>query len=148
MSISLSQAETVVEGALAKARELGLPPVSVAVLDAGGHLKAMQREDGVAFLRASVCQAKAWGALALGASSRHFAARYTDDILQRGFLDALGESPRERIVTLPGGVLIQDSDGRLLGAVGVAGAASEDDEACAVAAIEASGLTADLDSAR
>lgn len=148
MSISLSQAETAVEGALAKARELGLPPVSVAVLDSGGHLKAMQREDGVAFLRATVCQAKAWGALALGASSRHFAERYSDHLLQRGFMNAMGGSPRERIVPLPGGVLIREPDGRLLGAIGVAGAASEDDEACAVAGIEAAGLAADLDSTR
>ena len=148
MSISLSQAETVVEGALAKARELGLPPVSVAVLDAGGHLKAMQREDGVAFLRATVCQAKAWGALALGASSRHFAQRYADDALQRGFISTMGGGPRERIVPLPGGVLIRNRDGRLLGAVGVAGAASEDDEACAVAGIESAGLSADLNSTR
>lgn len=148
MNISLSQAESVVEGALAKARELGLPPVSVAVLDSGGHLKSMQREDGVAFFRATVCQAKAWGALALGASSRHYAERYSKDILQRGFINAVGGSSRERIVPLPGGVLIRDRDGGLLGAVGVAGAASEDDEACAVAGIEASGLSADLDSTR
>jgi uncharacterized protein GlcG (DUF336 family) len=148
MSISLSQAETVVEGALAKARELGLPPVSVAVLDAGGYLKAMQREDGVAFLRATVCQAKAWGALALGASSRHFAERYAGDALQRGFISAMGGGPRERVVPLPGGVLIRDGGGKLLGAVGVAGAASEDDEACAIAGIESADLSADLESTR
>lgn len=148
MSISLSQAEAVVEGALAKARELGLPPLSIAVLDSGGHLKAMQRQDGVAFLRAAICEAKAWGALALGASSRHFAERYASDTLQRGFMNALGGNTRERIVPLPGGVLIRDGDGRLLGAVGVAGAASEDDEACAVAGIEVCGLVADLDSRR
>lgn len=148
MSISLSQAESVVEGALAKARELGLPPVSVAVLDSGGHLVAMQRQDGVAFLRAAVCEAKAWGALALGASSRHFAARYAGDALQRGFMNAMGGRARERIVPLPGGVLIRDGDGRLLGAVGVAGAASQDDEACAIAGITACGLVADLDSER
>ena len=146
--IRLSQAEIIVEGALAKARELGLPPLSVAVLDAGGHLKAMQRQDGVAFLRATVCQAKAWGALALGASSRHFAERYAGDALQRGFISALGGASRERIVPLPGGVLIRDRQGRLVGAVGVAGAASEDDEACAIAGIEAAELNADLDSTR
>ena len=148
MSISLSQAETIVEGALARARELGLPPLSVAVLDAGGHLKAMQRQDGVAFLRATVCQAKAWGALALGASTRHFAERYAGDTLQRGFISAIGGSSKERIVPLPGGVLIRDRRGRLLGAVGVAGAASEDDETCAIAGVKAAGLSADLDSTR
>ncbi|HSS64740.1 MAG TPA: heme-binding protein [Gammaproteobacteria bacterium] len=148
MNISLSQAEAVVEAALAKARELGLPPVSVGVLDSGGHLISMQREDGVAFLRATVCQAKAWGALALGASSRHFAERYSGDALQRGFINTLGGSARERIVPLPGGVLVRGPDGRVLGAVGVAGAASEDDEKCAIAGIEASGLSADLDSTR
>ena len=148
MNISLTQAEKIIEAAIAKARELGLPPVGVAVLDAGGHLKSLQREDGVAFLRATVCQAKAWGALALGASSRHLAERYTNDELQRGFMNALAGSGAQRIVPLPGGVLIRDGEGLLLGAVGVAGAASEDDETCAVAAIEACGLTADLDSER
>lgn len=148
MSISLSQAETIVEGALAKGRELGLPPLSVAVLDSGGHLTSMQRDDGVAFLRATVCQAKAWSALALGASSRHFAERYAGDALQRGFINTTGFSARERIVPLPGGILIRDDSGRLLGAVGVAGAASEDDEACALAGVEAAGLRADLDSTR
>lgn len=148
MTISLSQAEMIVESALARGRQLGLPPLSVAVLDSGGYLKSLQREDGVAFLRATVCQAKAWGALALGASTRHFAERYASDALQRGFINAMGAAPRERIVPLPGGVLIRNQSGRLLGAVGVAGAASEDDEACAVAGVEASGLRADLDSTR
>lgn len=148
MSISLAQAERLIDAALGAGRERGLPPLSVAVLDAFGHLKALQREDGVAFLRATVCQAKAWGALALGASSRHLAGRYAGDELQRGFLGALGSGGRERVVPLPGGVLIRDEAGRLTGAVGVAGAASEDDEACAVAGIEACGLVADLTSTR
>lgn len=148
MSISLSQCETVARAAFDKARELGLPPLSVAVLDAGGHLKLLERQDGVAFYRATVCQAKAWGALALGASTRHFAERYAKDSLQRGFLQALGAAPRERIIPLAGGVLIRDGEHRLLGAAGVAGGASEDDEACAVAGIEACGLVADLTSIR
>ena len=148
MSISLSQCDAIIEATLADARARSLPPVGVAVLDAGGHLKALRAEDGLAFLRAKVCRAKAWGALALGASSRHFAARYSNDELQRGFMNALADGPAESIVPLPGGVLIRDDAGTLLGAVGVAGAASEDDEACAVAGIEASGLVPDLESTR
>lgn len=148
MSLTLSQSQTIVAGAISKARELGLPPLAVAVLDTGGHLISLEREDGVAFLRASVCRSKAWGALALGASSRHFAGRYAGDELQRGFMNALGNDPHERIVPLPGGVLIRNEKGELLGAVGVAGGASEDDEACAIAGIEACGLKADLTSKR
>ena len=148
MSLSLSQSETILDAALGKARELGLPPVGVAVLDAGGYLKAMRGEDGLAFLRADICRAKAWSALALGASSRHFAERYAGDELQRGFMNAMGNGPAERIVPLPGGVLIRNEAGELMGAVGVAGAASEDDEACAVAGIEACGLKPDLTSTR
>jgi len=148
MSLSLSQSEAIIDAAISRARELGLPPLAVAVLDAGGHLKRLEREDGVAFLRASICRSKAWGALALGASSRHFADRYAGDPLQRGFMNALGNGPAERIVPLPGGVLIRNEAGTLMGAVGVAGGASEDDEACAVAGIEACGLKADLTSKR
>lgn len=148
MSISLEQSETIVGAALRKAREIGLPPVAVAVLDAGGHLKCLQREDGVAFLRADICRGKAWGALALGASSRHFADRYANDVLQRGFIGSLAGGTPVSVIPLPGGVLIRDGGGALMGAVGVAGAASEDDEACAIAGIEACGLNPDLESTR
>jgi uncharacterized protein GlcG (DUF336 family) len=138
--LTLEQANRLIEAALARARELSLPPVAVAVLDDGGHLKALQREDGVSFLRVQICQAKAWGALGLSSDSRGIAERYAQDILQQGFITALNAMSGGRVIPLPGGVLIRDPSGRVIGAVGVAGAASDDDEACARAGIEAIGL--------
>lgn len=138
--LTLELANRLIEAALRRARELSLPPVAVAVLDDGGHLKALQREDGVSFLRVQVCQAKAWGALGMGANSHTIAERYRQGGLQEGFIDALNAMTGGRVVPLPGGVLIHDESGRVLGAVGIAGAASDDDETCARAGIEAVGL--------
>lgn len=138
--LTLTQANRVIEGALARARALELPPVAVAVLDAGGHLKALQREDGVSFLRVRICQAKAWGALGLAEDSRRIAERYSGDELQRGFVNALNAMSGGGLIPLPGGVLIHDAAGRTLGAVGVAGAPSDRDEACAFAGVTAAGL--------
>lgn len=135
--LSLDQANRLIAGSLYKAREMGLPPISVAVLDAGGHLKAMQREDGQSFLRAQICQAKAWGALALGTDSRHIADRYEQELRQQGLIDALNSMSDGKVIPLPGGLLIQNQAGETLGAVGVAGALSEQDEQCALAGIYA-----------
>lgn len=79
--LTLQQANQLIHAALALAREMNLPPVAVAVLDSGGHLKALQREDGVTFLRVRICQAKAWGALGLAQDSRQKAERYDQDNL-------------------------------------------------------------------
>jgi len=138
--LTLEQANSLIEAALATARTMQLPPVAVAVLDAGGHLKSLQREDGVSFLRVQICQAKAWGALGLATDSRNIAERYDQDNLQQGFINALNAMSGGRLIPLPGGVLIRDQSGQTLGAVGVAGAASDKDEACALAGIKAIGL--------
>jgi uncharacterized protein GlcG (DUF336 family) len=137
--LSLDQANRLIEAALGMARNMDLPPLAVAVLDAGGHLKALQREDGVSFLRVQVCQAKAWGALGLAIDSREIADRYQQDELQRGFINALNAMSGGRMIPLPGGVLIHDTSGQTLGAVGVAGGPSDKDEICALAGIEAIG---------
>ena len=140
--LSLEQANRLIAGVFAEAARRGLPPLAAAVLDAGGHLKAMQRQDGLSFLRADICQAKAWGALAMGTDSRHLADRFTQDAQQQGFIQALNAMSGGRIITLPGGVLMIDGDGDVVGALGVAGGPSEEDEACALAAVEAVGLHA------
>lgn len=140
--ITLEQANELIAGVFSAAGDAGLPPIAVAVLDSGGHLKAMQRQDGLSFLRARICQAKAWGALALGTDSRHLSDRFAGDLRQQGFMQALNAMSDGGIVPLPGGVLIRDADGAILGAIGVAGAASEQDEACAIAAVRAIGLCA------
>jgi uncharacterized protein GlcG (DUF336 family) len=139
-SLSLEQSNRIIEAALRRARELELPPLGVAVLDPGGHLIALQREDGLSFLRVRICQAKAWGALAMGTDSRALAERYGQDLLQQGFIDALNTMSAGGVIPLPGGVLIRDDQNRLLGAVGIAGGPSDQDEACARYGIESVGL--------
>ena len=142
--LTLKQANQLTEAALSMARHLNLPPVAVAVLDTGGHLKVLQREDGVSFLRVQVCQAKAWGALGLATNSRQIGERYNQDNFQQGFIIALNTMSGGGLIPLPGGVLIYDESGHLMGAVGVSGAASDDDEACAVAGINAIEMKTDL----
>lgn len=138
--LTLDQANRLIADTFAEAARLGLPPIAVAVLDQGGHLKALQRQDGLSFLRADICRAKAWGALAMGSDSRALAQRFGADPLQQAFLQALSAMSGGGIVPLPGGVRFSDPAGEPLGAIGVAGAASEQDEACALAAIRAGGL--------
>lgn len=140
--LSLSQASALIDAVFAEAAARGLPPLAAAVLDSGGHLKAMQRQDNLSFLRAQVCQAKAWGALGLGTDSARLAERFESDARQRGFMMALNAMSGGGVVPLPGGVVVRDPDGTVLGALGVAGAASEEDEACALAAVRALGLVA------
>lgn len=140
--LTLDQANRLISGVFAEAARLRLPPLAVAVLDSGAHLKAMQRQDGLSFLRADICQAKAWGALAMGTDSRHLAKRFTQDANQQGFIQALNGMSGGRVMPLPGGVLIHAPQGDVIGALGVAGAASDQDEACAIAAILGCGLGA------
>ena len=133
-------ADALIAAVFDEAARLDLPPLAVAVLDSGGHLKAMQRQDGLSFMRADICQAKAWGALAMGVDTRQLATRVEQDEQQRGFIQALNTMTAGRMIPLPGGVLVRNRAGELLGAVGVAGAASDQDELCALAAIERVGL--------
>lgn len=143
--ITLEQANRIIEGALKEARRLELPKVCVSVVDAGGHLLALQREDGCTFLRAQVSPAKAWGAVATGTNSRDICARYERAPREQGFINGLNALTGGQVVTLPGGVLVFDSDGRVCGAVGISGAASEDDERCALAGIAAAGLRSNIE---
>lgn len=130
-SIDLEAANRVIAAALAKARALGLPPIGCAVLDAGGHLKAFQAEDGLAFIRVGVCSSKAWGALGLGIDSVKIAERYVSGGPNPGFINGLNAMTGGRVVPLAGGVLIRNGDGTVIGAVGVSGALPEEDEECA-----------------
>ena len=144
MSIPFDKARTIVDTALAKARAMGCAPLAVAVLDAGGHLKAFGREDGAGIIRPQIATGKAWGALGMGMGSRAFARRLADNPQQQGaFFAALGAMSEGRVVPVPGGVLVRDAGRAILGAVGISGDTSDKDEACAVAGIEAAGLVAD-----
>ena len=140
-NVTLAQASTIVDTALAKGRELKLHPLTVVVLDAGGHLVAMKREDKSGILRTQIATGKAWGTLGMGFGGREFARRAAAG--GGLFLTALMEASEGRVVPAPGGVLIRDAAGAVIGAVGISGDTSEKDEACAVAGIAAAGLAAD-----
>ena len=138
--ITLEQASRIVDGALAHGRELDCAPLTVAVLDPGGHPVALKREDASGILRPQIAHAKAWGALGMGFGTRELQRRVEH---AAAFVDALSAVSAGRVVPVPGGVLVRDHDGRLLGAVGISGDTSERDEACAVRGIEGAGLVAD-----
>ncbi len=138
--LTLAQASTIVDKALEHGRAVKFKPLAVAVLDAGGHLMAFKREDGASILRPQIAQGKAWGTLGMGFGGREFARR-----VQSGpaFLTALMVASEGKVVPAPGGVLIRAADHSIVGAVGISGDTSENDEACAVVGIKAAGLVPD-----
>ena len=138
--LSLQQANRIIDEVLKAAHEKSMPPLAVAVLDSGAHLKALQREDGVSFLRVQIAQAKAWGSLAMAVNSASIADRYNQDELQKGFINALNTMTDGRVVPLAGGVLVKNDEGEVIAAVGAAGGVSSEDEACVIKGIEAAGL--------
>lgn len=135
--ITLDRAEAIVAAARAHGRQLRLKPLSVAVLDAGGHLLAFQREDGASTLRPQIAIAKAAGALALGISSRRIAEMAEE---RPSFVASLGPIAPHGIVPAAGGVIVVDGGGLAIGAVGITGDTSDNDEACALAALMSVGL--------
>jgi len=140
-TLSLDQAAAIVDSALDKARETACGPMTVAVLDAGGHLVAFKREDRSGILRPQIAQAKAWGVLGMGVGARTLALRAD---AAPAFFSALTDVSQGRIVPVAGGVLIRNAEKQVIGAVGVSGDHPEKDEACAVSGIEFVGLTADV----
>jgi uncharacterized protein GlcG (DUF336 family) len=135
--ITLDSAQTIVSGALKEARSLALKPISVAVLDAGGHMIAFAREDGSSNLRPQIATAKASGALALGVSSRTIGEMAIE---RPTFINAAAGLNPAGIVPAAGGVLVRDAGGAVIGAVGVTGDTSDNDELAALAGIAAAGL--------
>jgi uncharacterized protein GlcG (DUF336 family) len=140
MSVKLAQASTIVDVALKTGRDTNCAPLTVAVLDVGGHLIAFKREDKSGLLRFDIAFGKAWGALGMGFGSRTLASRAAKT---PQFFTMLAAASEGRMVTNPGGVLIRDAAGDVIGAVGISGDTSDKDEACAIAGIAAAGLKAD-----
>lgn len=138
--IDLAHATIIVDQSLEHGRTLGLPPLTVAVLDAAGCLVSFKREDGSSLLRPDIAQAKAYGALGMGIGSRAIAARAA---VAPAFVSAVNALAGGRLIPVPGGVLIRTSGKAIIGAVGITGANSDQDEACAVAGIAAAGFVAD-----
>lgn len=137
--ITLELAATIVDAAFAKGKDLGLNPLCVAVVDAGGHLLALHRDDRAAILRPQIAIGKACGALGLGMSSRRIADMAADRPV---FVAALASLSSGGVVPAAGGILVVDAEGRTIGAVGVTGDTSDNDEICALAGLAAARLTA------
>jgi len=138
MSLSLNQANQIITAALAKARDLNLKPVSVIVLDARASLVAAQSEDGVSIMRAQIAHGKANAAIQLGMGTRALMNRAEQ---QAYFVSAINGLADGDFVPVPGGCLVMDGD-TLIGAVGISGDTSDNDEAAVVTGIEAAGLSA------
>ncbi|MFD6517672.1 heme-binding protein [Rhodococcus sp. NPDC060176] len=141
MSLSLDQASDITDAALAKARELGLRPLSITVLDPGGHPIVVKREDGAGILRPDIAHAKAWGSLGTGQGGAAGARHATRD---PAFFAALASISQGRIASSAGGALIRDTEGNLLGAIGVSGDKPDNDQTVAIAGVEKAGLNADI----
>jgi uncharacterized protein GlcG (DUF336 family) len=137
--LKLSQANAIIDAALAEGRKNNFSKLAVAVLDPGGHVIAFKREDGASFLRFELAYGKAWGALGMGFGTRELAERATK---QPAFIGALSAVTEGRMVPSPGGVLITGADGEVIGAVGISGDTGDNDEVCALAGIKAAGLSA------
>jgi uncharacterized protein GlcG (DUF336 family) len=137
-ALSLEQANQIAAGAIAAAREMGIPPVTVAVLDDSGHLKAMQREDGASMFRFDVARGKAWGAIGMGVASRVLAERAKEN---PNFFVTLAATAGGAFLPQPGAVLIRDGDGRILGAAGASGGTGDEDEAICAQGVATAGLT-------
>ena len=137
--LNLAQANALIDAAFAKGAELGLKPLTVTIHDPGGHLIACQRQDGASNMRVKLAGGKACGALALGVSSRTIGDMAVD---RPHFIASVDMMSEGGMVPAAGGVIVCDGQGGVVGAIGVTGDTSDNDEACALAAIEKLGLKA------
>lgn len=140
-TLSLDKANLIVEKALAKGKEMEFQPLTVVVLDAGGHMKAMQRQDKSSISRREIAEGKAYATLAMGFGGRELQRRANK--MSPLFFGAISDATGGRMIPVPGGVLIRDSRGDIIGAVGISGDLSENDEICAIAGIEAAQFVPD-----
>ena len=137
MTISLRKARTIIRKTLEKGREMELKPLSVVVLDAGGHVQAFEREDGAAAGRFAIAHGKAYGAVMLGMAGTAQLKRAED---QAYFMAAVNGVYGGQVIPVPGGILLRDKKGAVIGAVGVTGDTSDNDAAAGLVGIEAAGL--------
>jgi len=132
VSIGLETAKSITAGVRAAGRDHGLKPLTVVVLDAGGHVVSVEREDGSSNSRFEIAFGKAYGALALGMGSRSLMVRAEQ---QAYFIAAAAAAIGGKLVPVPGGVLVKDAAGSVVGCVGVSGDTSDNDELAAIAGI-------------
>ena len=136
-SLSLAQANQIIDVALRRAREAGYKPMGIAVLDDGGNVKAYAREDGASMFRFEIARAKAWGAVGMGVSSRVLGERAQGN---PNFFVSLAATSDGKFLPQTGAVVIKDASGLLLGAVGASGGTGDEDEAICIAGVSAAGL--------
>ncbi len=138
--LTLKQANTILDKAIEKAREMKINALCVVVVDESGHIKASQREDGASMFRFDVALGKAWGSVAMGASSRALSNRAKGN---PNFFLTLASTAEGKFLPQTGAALIRNADGKIIGAAGASGGTGEEDEAACVFGIEQAGLTAD-----
>lgn len=141
-ALKLIEANRIIESVFLEASRVGLKPLSVAVLDAGGHVVAFQKQDGSSMLRFEIAVGKAYGALAVGFGSRWLEKTAVE---RPHFVAGLNAVSGGKIVPVPGGVLVRNNAGDLLGAVGVTGDTSDNDETVAVFGIGSAGFDAQIE---
>jgi uncharacterized protein GlcG (DUF336 family) len=138
--LTLENAQKIVAAAIASGRDKKLQLLAVAVLDGRGALKSFAAEDGTSLKRGDIAIGKAAAALALGVGTRSINKMAKD---RPYFIGCAAQSVGGPFIPVPGGVLIKNSAGVLLGAVGISGDVSDNDEAAAIAGIQAAGFVAD-----
>lgn len=136
-TLTLAQANQIITAALAKSKASGYKPMGIVVLDDSGNLKAFAREDGATMFRFDIARAKAWGAVGMGASSRVLMQRAKDN---PNFFVSLSATSEGKFLPQTGAVVIKDSNGQIIGAVGASGGTGDEDEAICIAGVEAAGL--------
>ena len=139
MDVTLAQANQIIAAALQRATDGGLQPMAVVVLDAAGHVRSAQRQDGASMFRIDIATGKAWASIAMGAASRVLTQRAKD---LPAFFGALATTGNGKFIPQTGAVLIKDAQGRIVGAAGASGGTGDEDEAICVAGIQAAGLQA------
>lgn len=139
-ALTLKHASLIVDKAIEKARAMNIPALGVIVLDAAGHTIAYKREDGATMFREDIARGKAWGAVAMGCSSRSLGKKAQSN---PNFMITLAATAEGKFLPQVGGVLIRDASGNILGAAGASGASGDQDEACCIFGIEQAGLVAD-----
>ena len=139
--LTLKQANTIIEHAIAKAHEMKIKPLTVVVLDDSGNIVAVQRDDNASMFRFDVALGKAWGAVAMSCSSRALGKRAKDN---PNFFLTLAATAKGKFLPQTGAVVIKNAQGEILGAAGASGGTGDEDEACCAHGVEKAGLTADV----
>ena len=139
MDLTLAQANQIIAAALQRSTDSGYQPMAVVVLDAAGHTKSAQRQDGASMFRIDIASGKAWASIAMGAASRVLSQRAKD---LPAFFGALASTGQGKFIPQTGAVLIKDAGGKVIGAAGASGGSGDEDEAICIAGIQAAGLQA------